>query len=1259
MIRAWLGLARCTASGPRGVESSAVEPERPPSTAPLDLSPRTPGVPESGESDRRLRAGRRVGTSLLGRFELLELLGVGAFGEVYRARDRENPNTPLALKLLGRPSAHALYQFKREFRALSVWSHPNLVTLHDLFLDGELAFFTMELIPGVDFLRYVRPGGVLDEGRLVRALEGLHQGVSALHAHGYVHRDIKPSNVLVEPNGRVVIVDLGLAQLYGQGEAEGSEVGFTGTVHYAAPEQLVLGRVGPEADWYAVGTLLYEAISGAIPYDAPFAESYTAKLKPPAALPSSSGTLDALNAACLTLLTPDQSTRGGAEVLHSALGRATGPSAPRDSGMVGRVRELEALREIFSHVERGEPAIAVVEGSSGLGKTTLVDSFLHELRTQHRAIVLRGRCYVNEEVTYQAIDGNIDAISHHLRALPQGQVAALLPRDVRSLARLFPVLNRVEAIALAPPVRSLEDKASLRERAAAALRELLARLSDRLPTVLFIDDVQWDDADSAWLLSTLLAAPEPPAMLLVLTCRSEERVHSHLLRELPAHPATARILRRIALPALSQAETLQLVERALPPVPNAALAERLAAESAGHPLFALELAHFAEAEAGAQRETRQVSLDDALRSRAEQVTPGARRLLELCCVAGRPLDIQVALAAAACEQEAWRELVLHRLVTASGAHAGGTLSFVHDRVREAVLSGLLPERVRAQHSALARALAEHEQRFELIVEHYLAADQRAEAARHALRAADQAMQVLAFHRVPALLQLAIEAARPDERGALNWRLGEAYALIGRGIEAAQAYEEAARLASDDEQRWELGSLAMWQAHHAKDHALGDALLARLDATHGGRRLRPSLLHALEVALWALTWVLFGPPKLGPAPATPDPRDIKRLRLAFRASMGQVGSRTMTAFYYAVWAFHLAARLGDAHTYASMLALFVASNGLRSGQSSQRAEQHLDRAEALAKDADPGVRMFIATSRAGYSFTTAQHARAEREFWPLAEAEIPPTPLGNFLHSTLLYSLGAPLLFMAGRLAKAQQFAARAIARAHEGGDAYVEHGLRALLAYRYLAPDDPELAWSEWTLTRERYPGHDALRTTIFGIVPALYAGRLDRAEFVLSHSRHWLFRWEVYLETGRANYLYWWGAVAAVRIVAGERDLRLRARFWLARTLLTLAAPPLFTPFLHSLRAAHASQRGQRARCVQHLTTAQAGYEAHGVRLYAAAASFALARLHHDPAQRAHHAAQAQAVFEAEKIRRPERWVRALLPGLPDFEQESSPASS
>jgi serine/threonine protein kinase len=119
----------------------------------------------------------------------------------------------------------------------------------------------MELVEGAAFLDHVRPGGQLDERKLRAALPQLTAALSALHAHGLVHRDVKPHNVLVTPEGRVVLLDFGLVA----GVAH-SESNVVGTPAYMAPEQGLLRDVGPAVDWYAVGALLYEALTGALPF---------------------------------------------------------------------------------------------------------------------------------------------------------------------------------------------------------------------------------------------------------------------------------------------------------------------------------------------------------------------------------------------------------------------------------------------------------------------------------------------------------------------------------------------------------------------------------------------------------------------------------------------------------------------------------------------------------------------------------------------------------------------------------------------------------------------------------------------------------------------------------------------------------------------------------------------------------------------------------------------------------------------------------
>jgi hypothetical protein len=294
-----------------------------------------------------------------------------------------------------------------------------------------------------------------------------------------------------------------------------------------------------------------------------------------------------------------------------------------------------------------------------------------------------------------------------------------------------------------------------------------------------------------------------------------------------------------------------------------------------------------------------------------------------------------------------------------------------------------------------------------------------------------------------------------------------------------------------------------------------------------------------------------------------------------------------------------------------------------------------------------VRLLVATSQTCYAFSTGQHERAARDFWALTETEIPATPFGKFLHSIFL-TLSGPLLFMSGHIARATQFAAGAIARVHEGGDAHTECTLRTLMAFRLLADDEQELALAEWSTTRERFPAHEALRY-VLSVVPALYAGNLASAEEILRLARRRLFQWEIYINTGRAQFLWWWGAVACARLAAGERRRWLLLRVRLARMLLWVRTPPFAAPASHSLAAAQAFISGDRARGVARLIAAQASFEATGSRMFAACASHVLSSLHPDVGMRASYAARAQAVFEQEKIKRPDKWVRALLPGVPN----------
>ncbi len=246
------------------------------------------------------------------RYQVVRCIGRGGMGVVYEAYDRERERR-IAIKTLVRFSPSALYLFKQEFRTLANVVHRNLVRLYELVAsESDGVFLTMELVSGQDFRTHVqrpeartaaekppsttngrspgevaarvsgtrriegevrpsafedRPKTPADLDRLRAALRQLAEGVHALHAAGKVHRDIKPSNVLVGEDGRVVLLDFGVAtELARVVDERLLESNIVGTPGYMAPEQALDEPLTAASDWYSVGALLYEALVGKPPF---------------------------------------------------------------------------------------------------------------------------------------------------------------------------------------------------------------------------------------------------------------------------------------------------------------------------------------------------------------------------------------------------------------------------------------------------------------------------------------------------------------------------------------------------------------------------------------------------------------------------------------------------------------------------------------------------------------------------------------------------------------------------------------------------------------------------------------------------------------------------------------------------------------------------------------------------------------------------------------------------------------------------------
>ncbi len=700
-------------------------------------------------------------------------LGEGSFGVVYEAND-VTLGCRVAIKVLRIQTAETLYRFKREFRQTRDIHHPNLVRLHELYhAEGEWVL-VMELVEGEPLLRFL----ARNPGSLSRAFGQLASGLCALHHAGRIHRDVKPDNVLVDSSGRVVLVDFGMAKDAGGSTAVG------GTPQYAAPEQWLSGTATFASDWYAFGSVLFEALHGKRPFEGSGSTLFENKAQGLPPRPSEPHPIPELDRLARRLLAHEPSARPkGGEVLDLLLGgRASEAPVPRRSEFVGRDAELMILDQAFA----AGAGVVWIQGLSGIGKTALVEQWLSGLPDQ--TLVLRGQCYDTETIRFKALDGAIDDLVRFLCRLPEVDAAALAPRDPGAAADAFPVLRRVPLFARA--AHPLKDPGARMAAAVEAVRELFTRCADLGPIVVFLDDVHALDSDGARMLQLLTAGSDAPQVLFVLTVRDDladliraVRVQLESLSQRFLHLQVAPLGSRACLElARILADTEMGTEEELAVVH----------ESLGIPVFVRELVEHRAEQAATPR------LKDAIGSRIAKLSLTEQRILLLLAVAGTPVSEVVCLARDEARLGALDSLIAADLVRSMGA---SPRSFVlrHDRIRGAILDRASEsERVLA-HSELARLLELYEpDDVGGIAKHYRLSGNLGQALSASQEAARAAEASLAYSTAAALWGVAADLASDgSERARLLERQAAMLEASGAPGHAARVWLDAAILTGDD------------------------------------------------------------------------------------------------------------------------------------------------------------------------------------------------------------------------------------------------------------------------------------------------------------------------------------------------------------------------------------------------------------------------------------------------------------------------------
>jgi tetratricopeptide (TPR) repeat protein len=551
----------------------------------------------------------------VGPYEVLNQLGAGGMGEVYRAHD-PRLGRDIALKVIRRAlvsdssaEEDALERLLREATLASALNHPNIVTIHETGTVGADRYIAMEFVEGRTLRQLAADGLPLE--RAISIARQIAEALAVAHAAQIVHRDIKPDNVMVRPDGYIKLLDFGLARLHHAAVSAGPTGPATdpgliiGTIGYMAPEQARGETVAPEADIFAFGAMLYEITTGRHPF---MAASQLGTLhalmwetpEPPSLVnPELPRALDQL---ILETLQKDARLRPGAGEVLYRLGLAHDSSiatslsavtvshrtARSTRAVVGRDLEMDALLHEFERADRGKGRVVVLSAEAGVGKTTLLDAFVRLLEDRGEAVRIgRGRCSerLAGSEAYLPVLEVLDSLQHN--------------EQHGSLSRLIRALAPSWYVQIMPPSENDSSAARLaadtaigsQERLKREIATLLEEVARMHPVVLCFDDVHWADPSTTDLIGYLARRIDDMRLLVIVTCRPSELAQAkHAFLPLKLDLIARGSCREIVPGHLDEAAigrylALQFADHGFPIGFAAVIHQR----TEGHPMFVVDL----------------------------------------------------------------------------------------------------------------------------------------------------------------------------------------------------------------------------------------------------------------------------------------------------------------------------------------------------------------------------------------------------------------------------------------------------------------------------------------------------------------------------------------------------------------------------------------------------------------------------------------------------------------------------------------------
>lgn len=693
----------------------------------------------------------------IGKYKVIKKISEGTSGVVYHVEFEENR---FALKLLKTSDKDTVDRFRKETSTLARISHENLVKISDIGDFDNRLFLVMEYLDGNTLDEELKKVGQLSEEVAIKVCVCSAKALSELHKNNLVHRDIKPANIFLVSDGSVRLIDLGLV---GDVEQIKSETALVGTPLFISPEQSRVLKVDVDfrSDLYSLGSTFFCLLAGRTPFVGDLTEilqQHSAKVAPDVRdfnsliRPSVATIL-----AKLLKKDPDdryQSTKG---LLHDferlatidrliqegkdpKLGRNDRSTSTSRVAFVQRSEEIDRIRDVWRMVSGGNPRVLVVSGPSGSGKTRLCEEFFTEIKSSE-TLLLRTKCQLyDREIAFSPLreairslleevksfsDTERDAVFKSLREAGKGMEATLVGL-FKPLSQVFP-----DAQQASHEIHDVEvDADAIYEN----LADFFARtLGSWRSTVVFMDDLQWLDQASLFVIEKILAKCSHKRVLLIGSTRDDQDSLQHF--------ATVEerlqdfLAQQIRLTSFSSSQMGRLIADYLGAASvGAEIVEPVFKVSTGNPLIAIEylragidqgFIYFKSNVWHLNREVlEKISLSqnvfELILKRIESSSKKTKEFLQLAALYANTFDPDEIAKASEVDASALEETLLDCQSLALIEPVGlERFKFVHDKIPESLLGSIEAAELEKKCSVLAQFF--HQKKDKSIEESFIVA----------------------------------------------------------------------------------------------------------------------------------------------------------------------------------------------------------------------------------------------------------------------------------------------------------------------------------------------------------------------------------------------------------------------------------------------------------------------------------------------------------------------------------------------------------